>query len=185
MLNYILAGDLWFENMLLGVRTPFFVHLFDGITFLGNTATVLAITGMVILFLSLSKNYKAYAVGFAVAIIGAGAASYAIKMLVGRMRPSGLIPSFIETSSSFPSGHAMFAMALYGFLAFLLCKKYTKHTALITALATILILAIGFSRLYLGLHFPSDVIAGYLLGGLCFIIGIKISALRIKNDIVQ
>lgn len=185
MLGLILTADLWFENMLLGIRTLFFLHIFNGVTLFGNTVVVIGITGIVGMFLLFSKNYKSYAAGLFAAVIGAGATSYIMKTIIGRARPGGLIPSVVETSSSFPSGHATLAMALYGFIAFLLCKLYPKYTAAIVALATIIILAVGFSRLYLGVHFPSDVFAGYLLGGLCLLIGIKITALLKRNDIVK
>jgi len=185
MLNVISTADLWLENMLLGVRTPFFLHLFNWITLLGNTITVLAVTGIVVLFLLLyKKSYRAYAVGLAAAVIGAGITSYMVKIIVERARPGGLIPSVIDTSFSFPSGHATLAMALYGFLTYLLCKAYPKHTAFITALAVLFILAIGFSRLYLGVHFPSDIIAGYLLGVIWLLIGIKIASRLKRNDII-
>jgi undecaprenyl-diphosphatase len=185
MLSFILTADLWFENMLLGIRTPFFLHIFNGVTFFGNTAVVIGITGIVVMFLLFSKNYKSYAAGLFTAVIGAGATSYSMKTIIERARPGGLIPSAVETSSSFPSGHATLAMALYGFLAYVLCKLYPKHSAVIVTLATVIIFAIGFSRLYLGMHFPSDVLAGYLLGGPWLSIGIKVVALLKRNDIVQ
>ncbi|MCX6787201.1 MAG: phosphatase PAP2 family protein [Candidatus Kaiserbacteria bacterium] len=185
MLNTILNADVWFENMLLGVRTPFFLHLFNWVTFFGNTIVVVAVTGIVGICLLLSQRFKAYAGGLAAAVIGASGASYILKILVGRARPSGLIPSAIETSFSFPSGHTTLAMTLYGFLAYLLCKLYPKNAAAIVTLATLVIFVIGFSRLYLGLHFPTDVLGGYLLGGLWLLIGIKITALLKRDAIVR
>ena len=73
MLSPILAADVWFENMLLGIRTPFFLHLFSWITFLGNTAVVIAITAIALLFFY-KKRSAAYAAGLAGAVIGAGTA---------------------------------------------------------------------------------------------------------------
>ncbi|MFA5745164.1 MAG: phosphatase PAP2 family protein [Candidatus Paceibacterota bacterium] len=185
MLDTILNADLWFENYLLSIRAPFFLHLFNWITFFGSTVAIIVLTGIVGLYLFYSRHAKAHAIGLTTTIIGAAASSYIVKILVGRARPGGLIPSIIETSPSFPSGHATLGMALYGFLAFLLCKMYPKNTTLIVTGATLLILAIGFSRLYLGIHFPTDVLAGYLLGGLWVIIGIKIAARLPANDIVR
>ncbi|MGD0328089.1 MAG: phosphatase PAP2 family protein [Minisyncoccia bacterium] len=180
--NFLLTADSWVENMLLGIRTPSLLRLFNGITLLGDTAVVVAITGIIGIFLLFFKNLKAYVAGLAIAVIGAGGMGYVMKIIVGRMRPGGLIPSAIDTSPSFPSGHTTVAIALYGFLACLLCKLYPKHAAIIVTLATVIILAVGFSRLYLGLHFPSDVLAGYLLGGLWLIIGIKTTTLLKKNS---
>lgn len=177
MLNSILFADEWFENIILGIRTNSLLNAFNWITFLGETSVVIAITAAVVIFLFIFKKNKAYAVGFLTTIIGASGTSYILKTLVERARPDGLIPAVTETSYSFPSGHATLAIALYGFLTYFLCKRYPKNSVLIITLATLIILAIGFSRLYLGVHFPSDVIAGYLLGGIWLFIGIKITKL--------
>lgn len=171
----MLAADLWFENLLLAARTPFLLHLFGRITLLGEVAVVIGITALVGIVLWTTRRYRAYAAGLVVTVIGAAATDYLLKMLVGRARPSGLIPSLIETSSSFPSWHATAAVALYGFLAYLLCALSPTKKPLIVTAAIALIGIIGFSRLYLGVHFPSDVLAGYLLGGLCLLIGIAIT----------
>ncbi|MFH1704466.1 MAG: phosphatase PAP2 family protein [Patescibacteria group bacterium] len=177
MLNAIISADIWFENALLSVRTPFLLHLFNWVTLLGDTIFIVSITGIVIIFLLFYKYNKAYAIGLVATVVGARGTSYIMKILIERARPDGLIPAITETSSSFPSGHATLAMALYGFLTYLFCKRYPKNSVIITAIAMLAIIAIGFSRLYLGVHFPSDVLAGYLLGGIWLLIGIKITKL--------
>lgn len=183
MLNIIASADLWFENMLLGVRTPFLLHVFNAITLLGNTVIVIAITGIIGIVL-FSKRVRAYATGLIITVAGAGLTGYVGKEVVKRARPGGLIPTAVETSFSFPSEHAILAIALYGFIAYALYKMYPKYAAVIVTLATLLILAIGFSRLYLGVHFPSDVLAGYLVGGIWLLIGIKITTSLKRNAIV-
>ena len=183
--GFMIISDAWFDNFLLSIRTPFILHIFNAVTLLGNTIVVVTITGIAGIFLLFSKQSKAYVAGLVAAVIGAGSADYIMKTIIERARPSGLIPSTIETSFSFPSGHATAGMALYGFLAYILCKLYPRHAPIIVTVATIVILAIGFSRLYLGVHFPSDVYAGYLLGGLWLLIGIEIVALIKRNDIMQ
>lgn len=85
-----------------------------------------------------------------------------IKMIVHRDRPLdiGLI---VETSYSFPSGHAMVSMAFYGFLIYLIYYKFKnprKKFFCCTFLGLVIIF-IGFSRIYLGVHYTSDVLAGY------------------------
>lgn len=175
MLHVILAADLWFENLLLAARTPFLLDLFDRVTQLGEATLALGITAIFIAVFWPMRRYRAYAAGLATTVISAAATGYAMKALVGRARPSGLIPSMIETSSSFPSGHATAAMALYGFLAYFLCALFPERKTMVLTAAAVLIGVIGFSRLYLGVHFPSDVLAGYLLGGLCLLLGIAIT----------
>ncbi len=177
--SFIVAADVWFENVLLSVRTPFLIHVFAWITLLGNAFVAMGIAGIALIFL-LWKRYKAYAVGLAITLIGAAATDYVMKAIIERARPDGLIPSMVETSFSFPSGHATAAMALYGFMAYVLCNLFPeKKTVLVTA-AVLIIGSIGFSRLYLGLHFPSDVLAGYILGGLWLLIGIA-AAKRVSD----
>ena len=87
-----------------------------------------------------------------------------LKRIVERPRPEGF-RIVEELGFSFPSGHSMVSMAFYGFFIYLIYKKvknkYTKWISI--SLITILILLIGISRIYLGVHYASDVIAGFLL----------------------
>lgn len=99
-----------------------------------------------------------------------------IKEIIKRPRPS-VTRLVNESGYSFPSGHAMTSIAFYGFLIYLIYKriqnKYLKW-ALIIVLC-ILIFLIGFSRIYLGVHYASDVISGFIAGAIYLIIFIKIS----------
>lgn len=86
-----------------------------------------------------------------------------VKFALQRPRPEYSL--IVETGFSFPSGHSMISLAFYGFLIFLLYKyaKNQKAKWLLISTLIILILLIGVSRIYLGVHFGSDVIGGYLI----------------------
>ncbi len=90
-----------------------------------------------------------------------------LKRYINRSRPAldHLIP--VHTLS-YPSGHAMSAMAFYGFLIYLSLRYIKKNTLKITlcVFLSIMILMIGLSRVYLGVHYPSDVLAGFVGGGI-------------------
>jgi undecaprenyl-diphosphatase len=100
--------------------------------------------------------------------VGGGAVSaQLVKVLVARPRPPLADARLVETSYSFPSEHATLAVALYGTAAFLLMRAVRPDAlrALAGSAAALLALAIGVSRVYLGVHYPSDVLAGWALGG--------------------
>ena len=128
-----------------------------------NLANMYWLIGTSIILLIFLKNKKA---GLHIAInLGLSAlVNFTIKQIIQRPRPVGhrIID---ESGYSLPSGHSMVSMAFYGFLIYLIYKnmknKYLK-TALIILL-TLLIISIGVSRIYLGVHYVSDVLAGFLV----------------------
>jgi membrane-associated phospholipid phosphatase len=94
------------------------------------------------------------------------AAGNALKLAVGRPRPEYLLVDSVPASLSFPSGHALFAVIFGGFLIYLvgeLVQPRLVRWGLQTGLA-LLVLAVGASRVYLGFHWPSDVVGGYMFG---------------------
>ncbi|MHB1163029.1 MAG: phosphatase PAP2 family protein [Minisyncoccota bacterium] len=172
--GFVALNDLRFENLLLSIRTPFFLHVFEGITFFGSVVAVTGIAVAVGVFLAVRRLSRPYLAGFVVTISGAAVSLCAMKEIVGRARPGGLIPAFFQPGFSFPSGHATISIALYGFIAFLLLRHYPRYKRFVVLGAALLALSIGFSRLYVGVHFPSDVIAGYALGGLWLLAGMGV-----------
>jgi undecaprenyl-diphosphatase len=103
----------------------------------------------------------------AAAMIGlASLANSSIKLAVERPRPSIIPPIVVEPGYSFPSGHSLSAMIAYGVVAVLVARTSLPPWLRVGAIAGLglLIGVVGLSRVYLGAHYPSDVIGGYLLG---------------------
>lgn len=99
--------------------------------------------------------------------LGGDALNELIKALFNRARPVFDTPFLVASRASFPSGHAMMSTILYGLLAYLVLKRVyaVSLRALVITLTLCWVGLIGFSRVYLGVHFPSDVIGGFLAGG--------------------
>jgi undecaprenyl-diphosphatase len=114
-----------------------------------------------------------------IVLAGTGATVQAVKGLVLRARPGAELAYYVEASSAFPSGHSATAVALYGFLAYALARDAANPTrragAALAALAVVL--AVGLSRMYLGVHFLSDVLGGYLVGLLWLVAGVSLAEL--------
>ncbi|MGB4985778.1 MAG: phosphatase PAP2 family protein [Erysipelotrichaceae bacterium] len=103
-----------------------------------------------------------------------------IKFIIQRPRPQ-YFPLMVETSPSFPSGHSISSMAFFGSLIYLIHSSNIKHKLLYINLLSLLILSIGLSRIYLGVHYPSDVLGGFSIGMILLIINIKYLKPKIKE----
>src|SRR6185436_323930 len=151
----IVGWDAHIENYLYLSRSPIFVNIFLAVTLLGNQYVVAGLA----LFLSailIANGKKIYASTVCLLVFGTGISAYLSKILIHRARPGGLIPYYNEVSFSFPSLHAANAVALYGFLmviVFSIVKNTTR--GYLFFLGTLLIALIGFSRMYLGVHYMS------------------------------
>lgn len=160
-------------NLIEPIRNHFLNNFFIFISYLGAGEVILFIAFVITIFL-LVKMKKTFITALWVALAGSVLSAYVLKMIVHRPRP--LVGIIKETSFSFPSAHTVVSLAFYGFIAYLLLQsdknKLTKFIGF--GGLPILIILIGFSRLYLGVHFLSDVMAGYLLGGLWLLVGIKL-----------
>jgi len=135
--------------------------IFVWISFLGAQvlATLLLIVAVTLL---VRRDWRQLAV-LAVTCGGGALLNVALKQAFHRTRPS-FASEFAVTSWSFPSGHAMDSLIGYGLLAYWLSARFPRARTPILAGAVALIILIGYARIYLGVHYLSDVIAGYAAG---------------------
>lgn len=131
------------------------------ISFLGHGGIVIAVPIAVIVFLIL--RWRRAALWLILTMAGAAVLDLTLKYSFHRSRPA---PFFVVLphTPSFPSGHSLFSFCFYGVLAGLLTARLQSLPlrVAIWTVAALLVAAIGLSRIYLGVHYPSDVIAGYL-----------------------
>ncbi len=171
----IVAVDIRLANLLYVFRSPELISIFLWITVLGKSIAVLvfAVVSTVVLWLWKKRNYV---LPLWLALLGSQLVTLIGKLSLHRTRPAGLVPVYAEHSYSFPSGHATVAVAFYGFLIYVLWRNARSWTYKINILfvGLVIVAAIGFSRLYLGVHFLSDILSGYLLGLLWLIIAVSI-----------
>lgn len=136
------------------------------VTDLGSTWAIVAIGALVLVAGVASGRPRDGALG--ALVIGVGSLVIeVIKRLVGRARPDVLEPILVEVGYSFPSGHTANATIAYGVLAVLIGRIGLPAPVRLVAWLLLggIIVAVGMSRIWLGVHYPSDVLGGWLLGG--------------------
>ena len=181
-LNQIIASDEWaYSFVVKNLRQDWLTPVMMFITNLGG---VVALTSITIITIILAKSKK---VGLAVIanLGGIGLFNLLLKEIVQRPRPTGY-ELIQEGGYSFPSGHSMVSMGFYGlliYLSFTRIKNLKLRNVTCVLLGTLIFL-IGFSRIYLGVHYASDVIAGFIISIIYLILIIKtVSKLTIKEKI--
>ena len=143
-----------------GLRVATFLSLIGG----PPAMAVLGLTGAVLLFFR--RHDRELLVGWLMAIGGGGVLDWVLKSAFRRPRPLFADPFAHGYGFSFPSGHSMGSVIGFGMLAYVLVQVVHRESAriAIVVVAGLLCLGIGISRLYLGVHFPSDVLAGFAAG---------------------
>lgn len=141
--------------------TPGLTQLMQLFSFLGSVAAVAAIC-LVAICVSVCFRRTRTAALLTITMLGAAVLDVTLKYAFHRPRPVAFFGA-TPSSYSFPSGHALGSLCLYGIVASILAARTRAHGAkfCIWMAAVLLIGMIGFSRIYLGVHYPSDVIAGY------------------------
>lgn len=165
--------DKSFAHFLFTLRTPFLAQAFYLITNFADQITI-AILGIAALLYLYFKKELAYIYALIGIFLGTEASVYILKILINRPRPLADIAYYVEKDPSFPSGHSAIATAFFGFITYYLIRhsEGRNKKGIVLLLGTLLILVVGFSRLYLGVHYMSDVLGGFLMGGLWLVAGI-------------
>ena len=163
--------DYQFGAFFYDLRTPIRTEVAIAITriadILGQTITTVIITSILILV----KKWR-MGLWFGITVLlGAGLLNGLMKEVFQRVRPDQIDHLVLQGGHSFPSGHSMGSMIIYGGLLFILIRYINTRTTngvigkiALSVVLGVLILSIGLSRIYLGVHYPSDVIGGFSLG---------------------
>lgn len=156
-----------FDNLIISLmtafHTDFLTQIMLGISFLG-AQLIIFLTPLIFIILILQKQKRA-AIYFSALVVTSYLLNFLLKLIYQRPRPTSHLAANLF-SYSFPSGHSMVALTFYAVIIYLilpLLKNKTLTKPIIISL-TFLILLIGLSRIYLGVHYPSDVLAGYSAG---------------------
>ena len=159
--------DPFFGTWLVAHTTVPGDHVFAIVTFLGNALVISAGTGLIGFWFARRRNWKKLILLFS-AVAGGALLNLVLKNIFQRTRPAIPGAYMVDTGFSFPSGHSMISLVFYGMIAYLALSyvKNKKWKVLIIAGALLICALIGFSRLYLGVHFLTDVLAGWAAGGL-------------------
>ncbi len=157
--------DLYFSNLIQEFRAPALDAAMLFFTYLGNWEVVLILITIAGIFFA-AKKHKDYILAILFSVGGGEVLVWVIKHIVQRPRPFLTDDLVFEKSFSFPSGHAFAAVAFYGLLAYFLISAVKSRfwKIFFIAVCALLALTIGISRIYLGVHWPTDVLAGFALG---------------------
>jgi membrane-associated phospholipid phosphatase len=139
-------------------------EFFEAVTTLGNGIVLAGVTAIAAYLLARRRHFRE-AVLMVLAYVGAEVLSYSLKLAFRRDRPFFTDPLATLSTYSFPSGHATVSVAVYGAVSLVLLRRLTGPARVVCLAAAVLLVSlIGFSRLYLGVHFFSDVLAGFSVG---------------------
>lgn len=157
-------------KILFKTITPTNTYINIGISFLGSAIVLISVTIILFLIIKNKKIPKFIALNLVLAFV----INRVIKIIIRRPRPQAF-SLVLENGYSFPSAHAMISFAFYGFIIYLIMKSKMpkRKKGIYCAVLSLLILLIGVSRIYLGVHYFTDVLGGFLIALLYLILFIK------------
>ena len=162
------------SSFIISIRSPELTNTMNIITNISGSYALIVFTT---LFIILIKKKK-YPLAITINLIAVFITSQLAKAIVERDRPLDMLVS--APGYSYPSGHSMVGLAYFSFLSYLVIKYIPNKIVkiILPIVFTITILLVGFSRIYLGVHYLSDILAGFLLGAIYLIIFINIYPLE-------
>lgn len=164
--------DLAVQKAFFSLRGPLLNPLVIAVTHLSDTVTIVAFCAILLIL----PNRKKYGLPVSLASLGGLAIYKPMKHIFLRARPDAALHLVKQGGFSFPSGHSVTSVIFYGVLIYLLNRhcKNDKLRKVLTAICGFLALTIGPSRIYVGVHWPTDVLAGWCIGGAVLMVSICI-----------
>jgi membrane-associated phospholipid phosphatase len=165
-LSVVARADIALADSIHSFTTRWLTSLLLGVSELASTDVILVGTACAVVALAAKRHWRG-ATALAISVLATQVVVSVAKVLVSRPRPDESGEVVHPSGFSFPSAHSASAVALYVMLALIAgsaLRKRVWQPAWIAAIALVAI--IGFSRVYLGAHYPTDVLAGWLIGGI-------------------
>jgi undecaprenyl-diphosphatase len=159
--------DIAATQAIHGWTVGWLTDVVTGVSELGGTTTVMWISGFIVVALAALRHWRG-AAALAIAVLGTQATVAIAKALAERPRPADEMAVSDPSGWSFPSAHSASAVALYVMLALIATSLWRGRLrpAVAFAIAGTIVAVVGLSRIYLGAHYPTDVLAGWLFGGI-------------------
>jgi len=155
--------DIALRYWALGLNTATSVAVWESISFMGSVAVLSSLTIISLGIFALRHDWQAVRL-LALAMSGAAGIDTSIKWIVQRPRPDEAYAHTLPTTYSFPSGHALYSFTFYLAIAWIVSRlNQNKWAKGIWAMSIFMVAMIGTSRIFLGVHYSSDVLGGYLV----------------------
>jgi undecaprenyl-diphosphatase len=161
----LLAFDSSVRGFVHSFSSPPLTAVTKAVSYMGKVRTLVILGTVVVAVMLYLRTFRSTAI-FLITMAGEIMLEVSLKATYQRARPEPFFELPPPESYSFPSGHALGSLCFYGILAWIVVRRIKEgriRTA-ISVLAAIFILMIGLSRVYLGVHYPSDVLAGFVVG---------------------
>ncbi len=161
-ISVIHPADAAISVAVASLRSPLMTNILTVLTYLASPAALVFFSLLLILMIREQKYWTPILANLSISVF----LNLGLKDVFMRVRPTEISQLVVETNFSFPSGHAMAAMCFYGFIIYLIARspRLARFRRPLSSALGALIALIGFSRVYLGVHYTGDVLAGYAIG---------------------